>query len=403
MITGITGFAGPHLARVLLDEGAKVYGLVRRRSDGNLARGISDLGITKQVEVIEGSVEDIPSLLSALDRAEPDYVFHLAAQSFVERSFVNPLETFQANATGTTNILEAVRIKDRFRSRFVFAGSSEEYGMVIPSEEYMKEFGLSKSAVFPPPQRIPELPVSETNPLRPLSPYAVTKVYGEYATLNFQRSYGLDGLVTRAFNHEGARRGRMFVTSVIARQVMRYKYGETDMISLGNVEAFRDWSFVSDIVEGYKLAAMKGGKGEVYNLGAERTNSVLTYLLWSLVELGIEIRTLTTLNNKKRITSPAESRRLRMFGRTFRGSAVDELMLNHALSFDSTDKGFDLTTSKGVVSVRFDANRFRPADVPILMSDCTKAKEQLGFSAKHSLNHIIRDQLNSYVAPEIRQ
>lgn len=402
LITGVTGFAGPHLARSLVEDGAEVYGLVRRRSDGNLRRGLQDVGIQDQVKTLEGSMEDLTSLLTALDKSMPDYVFHLAAQSFVERSFDNPLETFQTNATGTTNLLEALRLKDKIDARFVFAGSSEEYGLVIMSKKQLTDYGKNKGCVFPWPKRIPELPVAETNPLRPMSPYAVTKVYGEHITLNFQRSYSLNGLVTRSFNHEGARRGSMFVTSVISRQVVQLRYGEIDSITVGNVGAFRDWSHIDDIVDGYKLAAAKGAKGDVYNLGSERTNSVLTYLLWALEESGFEINNLITHNGGTKIIKPAEVVLLRKFDKEFVSSRVDKMLLNEEVSFGLGDRGLEIATNKGIVKVNFDERRFRPAEVPVLLSDTTKAKNKIGFLPSHSVNDIIKDQLNYFAVPERR-
>ncbi|MCL4316644.1 MAG: GDP-mannose 4,6-dehydratase, partial [Candidatus Thermoplasmatota archaeon] len=128
LITGISGFVGPHLAKSYLDEGDEVFGLVRRRADGDLNRGLSEVGIQNEVKKLEGNVEDLTSLLMAFDRADPDIVFHLAAQSFVQRSFINPLEAVNSNALGTANVLEAMRLKGGNRARLVFAGSSEEYG-----------------------------------------------------------------------------------------------------------------------------------------------------------------------------------------------------------------------------------------------------------------------------------
>lgn len=403
LITGITGFVGPHLAKSLLADGATVYGLVRRRSDGNLSRGLADVGIENQVRVLEGSVEDLTSLLSAFDRSEPEYVFHLASQSFVERSFANPLETFQTNATGTINLLEAMRIKDSLNSRFVFAGSSEEYGMVVSSATQLDRLEKAGKAVFPPPARVPELPVKEVNPLRPLSPYAVTKVYGENITLNFQRSYGLNGLVTRSFNHEGARRGGMFVTSVIAKQVMRFKYRESDQILLGNVDAFRDWSHVEDIIDGYKLAALGGTAGDVYNLGSERTNSVLTYLLWAINAIGFHTNKLNTLTGGKRIEDPDSKLVVNKFGRRLLMSKVDHMLLEGEIEFGLKDKGIKLDLGERKINVEFDPTRFRPADVPLLLCDASKAKRNLGFKPTHSVMDIIKGQLNHYAVPETRR
>jgi len=151
--------------------------------------------------------------------------------------------------------------------------------------------------------KIPELPIKETNPLRPMSPYAVSKVYGDYLMRNYYHSYGLDTVVSRAFNHEGAGRGLMFVTSVITSQIMKLKLGETDKITIGNINAFRDWSHVNDINNGYLLLAEKGSAGEVYNQGSMRTNSVLSYILIGLEEAGWKIDNIKTFNGKNLLKS----------------------------------------------------------------------------------------------------
>jgi GDPmannose 4,6-dehydratase len=273
---------------------------------------------------------------------------------------------------------------------------------VISSQRQLDAYLKEYKRIFPAPKKIPELPVNETNPLRPMSPYAVTKVYGEYITLNYHRSYGLKNLVMRAFNHEGARRGMTFVTSAIARQVAQLRYGLTDGIRIGNVNAFRDWSHVDDIVEGYSLAALKGEEGDVYNLGSERANSVLTYLLWALEEAGYTVDELSTSKGTKKLIRPAEQMKLRKFDREFDASKVDSLMLEGDLDFSPSDEGIKLKTKKGTLNVEFDQDRFRPAEVPLLLSDTIKAKQALSFSTTHSLRDIIVDQLNYYTAPERR-
>ena len=173
------------------------------------------------------------------------------------RSFENSMETQMINCIGTANILEAVRIKG-FDSKIIFAGSSEEYGLVISSPEQYERAKKEYGVIFPEPEKIPELPISENNPLRPMSPYAVSKVYGDYIMRNYYHSYGLNTVVSRAFNHEGAGRGLMFVTSVITSQIMKLKFGEVDRISIGNINAFRDWSHVNDIINGYITLAEMG-------------------------------------------------------------------------------------------------------------------------------------------------
>lgn len=401
LVTGITGFVGPHLAKSYVDEDVEVYGLVRRRADGDVSRGLREVGIEHQVKKLEGNVEDLTSLLMAFDVAQPDIVFHLAAQSFVQRSFSNPLECMTANATGTANLLEAMRLKSMNGTRLVFAGSSEEYGFVVLDEKQKSRFEAKKGKLFPQPERIPELPIKETNPLRPMSPYAVTKVFGELMTLEYSHSYGLRNVVSRGFNHEGARRGSYFVTSTLARQVSTMVFNNNKNFKIGNMSAFRDWTHVDDMVDGYRLLAGSGESGEVYNLSSERTNSVLGYLLTCLIASGLNVNNLSALHSEKKVKDPTEKTEIKMFGKKWHGMKIEKEMLEGELDFDISDGGLEIDTSQGAVRVEFDPTRFRPTDVPILLGDSSKARE-LGFDPKRKLDDIVRDQLNYYADPAHR-
>jgi len=398
LITGISGFVGSHLSRYLLDMGAEVFGLVRRRADGVVPKNICER--CSDAHILEGDLTDISMLAHALDVAEPDVIFHLAAQSFVPRSFTHPLDTLQSNTTGTAHLLEAVRIKD-MDPKIVFAGSSEEYGLVITSraqyERALERYGV----VFPEPESIPEVPIAETNPLRPMSPYAVSKVHGELLMRNYHNAYGLRTVVSRGFNHEGAGRGIMFVTSVITSQVMKLKLGEADRITIGNVNALRDWSHVSDIVRGYCLLADKGKDGDVYNQGSRRTHSVLSYILLSLEQAGWSVEAIETMRGGVRVEQPTERDDSEMFGVRFTKTKVDRMLLDDELEFVPEHEGIWVHTDKGKVPVLFDSRRFRPAEVPILLAD-TRKIQRLGFVAERPLEDIIRDQLNFFVKKENR-
>jgi len=396
LITGISGFVGSYIAKMLIDQGAKVYGILRRRADGAVPNNLRRLGIAREVHLLEGDLENISSLGSALSVSRPDIVFHLGAQSFVPRSFIDPLETMSGNCGGTANLLEAIRIKD-MDPVVVFAGSSEEYGLVISSKDQYKRALEKYGTVFPEPQMIPEVPISEANPLRPMSPYAVSKVYGDFLMRNYWHSYGIKTVVSRAFNHEGAGRGIMFVTSVATSQVMKLKLGETDSITIGNVNAFRDWSHVSDIADGYMLLAEKGKYGEVYNQGSMRTNSVLSYLLMSLAEAGYPVSKIETLKGDKVVEDPIASDTKEIFGISFEKTKVDDMMLRGNLEFTLEDGGIVAYADSKRIKIAFDPNRFRPAEVPILLSDTTKI-ENLGFNAKCSLKDVVNDQLNHYLS-----
>jgi len=397
-ITGISGFAGSCMTKYLIDSGASVFGLVRRQADGHIPQNLRYLGIDREIELLEGDVRDISSIASALDRARPNIIFHFAAQSFVPRSFSHPWETMEVNCRGTVNLMEAIRAKE-LDSVVVFAGSSEEYGLAIMSEHQHQQVLSRYGSIFPEPEHIPEIPIAENNPLRPMSPYAVSKVFADYAVRNYFTSYGMRTIVSRGFNHEGSVRGKMFVTSSITSQVTRLKRGEIDKIKIGNINTFRDWSHINDIIRGYCLLADRGRPGEVYNQGSQRTNSILTYILLSLESAGYGITKIQTIEGNKVVEAPTELDDSEMFGLTFVKTKVDKLMLEGKLEFDPSDTGILVTTDKGTVTIEFDQERFRPSDAPVLLSDTAKI-QQIGFSIDHSLSDIINDQLNYFLEPE---
>ncbi|MBI4814290.1 MAG: GDP-mannose 4,6-dehydratase [Methanobacterium sp.] len=400
LITGVGGFAGSYLAKELINQEANVYGLVRRRADGTLAKNIVDRGIAGSLTLVEGDLTDLTSLTNAMEESEPDYIFHLAAQSFVERSLDNSQETQHINCIGTSNLLEAMRMEDS-DSKVVFAGSSEEYGLVLSSQEQYEKAKKDYGTIFPEPEEIPEVPIKETNPLRPMSPYAVSKVYGDYLMRNYYHSYGLDTVVSRAFNHEGAGRGIMFVTSVVTNQIMKLKSGESDRIVIGNLNALRDWSHVKDIVQGYLLLAEKGQSGEVYNQGSMRTNSVLSYILLGLEEAGWDVNKIETLKGDKQIQDPNEMDNSSIFGIKFPKTKIDQLILEEKLEYTLEDKGIRVNTEQGDVTIEFNPDRFRPAEVPILLAD-TKKIQAIGGKIDYTLNDILKDQLNYFLKKENR-
>jgi GDPmannose 4,6-dehydratase len=235
-----------------------------------------------------------------------------------------------------------------------------------------------------------------------MSPYAVSKVYGDFLMRNYWHSYGIKTVVSRAFNHEGAGRGIMFVTSVATSQVMKLKLKEAEGITIGNVNAFRDWSHVSDVIDGYMLLADKGRYGDVYNQGSMRTNSVMSYLLWSLVEAGRPIDRIETFKGEKVVDDPAGLDSSEIFGIQFDKTRVDDMMLRGTLDYAIDDGGVIAHSGRDNIRITFDAERFRPSEVPILLAD-TKKIEGLGFKAKHTVREIIRDQLNHYLSENDRK
>ena len=255
LITGITGFVGSHMAEHALAQGAEVFGSFRWRSKTD---NIDHL--RSKVTLIESDLRDLSSVRALLEAANPTHVIHLAAQSFVHASWKTPAETLTTNILAQVNLLEGLRGL-KMSPRFLVVGSSEEYGHVEDDE----------------------LPIKETNPLRPLSPYAVSKVGQDLMGYQYWKSYGMLIIRSRAFNHEGPRRGDVFVTSNFARQVAEIEAGLRDpVILVGDLTPRRDYSDVRDIVRGYWTLLERGEPGEVYNLCSGRSWSiqqVLDFLL----------------------------------------------------------------------------------------------------------------------------
>lgn len=244
LVTGITGFVGSHLAEYLLAKHHEVYGLVRWRSPkGNLKEIIGN------IKLHEADLRDLSSLLETIGGIKPDYIFHLAAQSYVPASFASPRETFEVNAVGTLNLLEAVRILN-LTTRIQICSTADVYGNV----------------------RKNEVPISETNPLRPVSPYAVSKVACELIALQYFQSFGIKTIITRAFNHTGPGRGDVFAESSFAKQIAEIENGKrSPTILVGNLKSVRTYADVRDIVEAYYLALVKGKPGEIYNIAGDAT------------------------------------------------------------------------------------------------------------------------------------
>src|SRR5688500_4336500 len=220
LITGITGQDGSYLAELLLEKGYRVFGLARRSSTVTFER---IQHIQERVELLSGDLTDQNSLYYALEQANPDEVYNLAAQSFVQTSWTQPVLTGDVTALGVTRMLEAIRIYNR-KIRFYQASSSEMFGKV---------------------QAVPQ---AEDTPFYPRSPYGVAKVYGHWATVNYRESYGMFAVSGILFNHESPRRGLEFVTRKVTDAAARIKLGLSNYLRLGNLDAQRDWGFAGDYV-----------------------------------------------------------------------------------------------------------------------------------------------------------
>jgi GDPmannose 4,6-dehydratase len=221
LITGITGQDGSYLAELLLDKGYEVIGMVRRTSTVNFERIAH---IQDRIEVAQGDLLDEASLLSILRKYHPGEVYSLAAQSFVQTSFEQPVLTGETTALGVTRLLDAIRLSDP-ETRFYQASTSEMFGKVT------------------------EVPQKETTPFYPRSPYGVAKVYAHWLTVNYRESYGLHASSGILFNHESPRRGLEFVTRKVTHAVARIKAGLQEKLYLGNVDSQRDWGWAPDYVE----------------------------------------------------------------------------------------------------------------------------------------------------------
>lgn len=337
LITGVTGMVGSHLAEYLLaEQKAEVYGLYRWRSRmENLEElqhqgHLHPLGIKgsweatqgsspflgephpSKLNLVEGDLTDPHSMHRNVAAIRPEGVFHLAAQSYVPTSWRLPAETLHINVIGQVHLFEALRAAN-INPRVHIAGSSEEYGEVLPEE----------------------LPLKESNPLRPLSPYAVSKIAQEMLAFQYWKSYGLQTVVTRGFNHTGPRRGEVFVTSSLAKQIAEIEKGlRPPVLLVGDLSSQRDWTDVRDFVRAYWLALEKGKPGEVYNVGSGIARSV--------------------------------------------GEVVETLL--------------SLTTAR--IEVKQDPARLRPSDVKLLLADATKFRRLTGWEPQIPFAQTMRDLLD---------
>jgi len=308
LVTGVTGFAGSHLVDYILAKkpDTKITGILRWRSRTENIEHFSD-----KIRLVECDLRDASSVRDVLDDERPEWIFHLAAQSFVPTSWTAPTESLVTNIIGQLNIFEAVK-KLGIKPRIQLACSSEEYGLVLENE----------------------LPIKETNPLRPLSPYAVSKVGQDMLGYQYWMSFRIPVVRTRGFNHEGPRRGPVFVCSDFAKQIADIEKGRrAPVVRVGNLDARRDFTDVRDVVRAYWLALEKGEPGEVYNIASGKA--------WTIREM------------------------------------LDML----------------LGMSKAKIKVEQDPARMRPSDVPVLLGDASKFRERTGWTPEIPFERTITDLL----------
>ena len=292
LITGITGQDGSYLAELLLEKGYQVTGMSRRSSVVNTER-INH--ILEKIDIVDGDLIDLASLISIINKVKPDEIYNLAAQSFVGASFVEPLATGQITGIGALNVFEAVRLV-KPDTRIYQASSSEMFG------------------------KVHEVPQNENTPFHPRSPYGVAKVFAHYAALNYRESYDMFVCSGILFNHESPRRGEEFVTRKISRGVARIKLGLADHISLGNLDAKRDWGFAGDYVElMWRMLQQKEAKD--YVIGTGDTYSIRDFLDIAFKEVGIN----------------DWSKYIKIDPKFFRPAEVDLLIANPALAKQDLD------------------------------------------------------------------
>ena len=249
LITGVTGMVGSHLVDHVLANYAdvEVHGLMRWRSPIDNIRHAID-----RISVHLADLNDLGSLIRLLETVQPDRIFHLAAPSYVTTSFTAPVDTLRTNVIGTSNLLEAVRLSG-VEARIHICSSSEVYGQVIEGD----------------------LPIRETMPFRPASPYAVSKVGEDMIAYQYGLAFGLHILRTRMFTHTGPRRGAVFAESAFARQIARIEVGlQSEPVRVGNLDSVRTYADVRDAVRAYWLLLEKCPPGEVYNIGGTRTLTI---------------------------------------------------------------------------------------------------------------------------------
>ena len=321
LITGIKGQDGAYLARLLLEKGYDVYGADRRRSDMASWR-LSDLGIEEDVKIIYMDLLEITNVIDVVKKLQPDEIYNLAAQSFVKTSFDQPFVTSQVDALGVLSVLDAVK---HFSSgtRFYQASTSEMFGKV---------------------QAIPQ---DENTPFYPRSPYAVAKLYAHWMTINYRESYDLFACSGILFNHESPLRGLEFVTRKITNGVARIKSGLLDKISLGNLDAKRDWGFAKEFVEAMWLM-LQQEKADDYVIATGKT-----YVVREFAELA------------------------------FKAAGIDLVWEGEGVG----TRGVDRKSSKILVDVSPDF--YRPAEVELLLGNSTKAKKRLKWEATTSFSDLV--------------
>lgn len=333
LITGITGQDGSYLTELLLEKGYEVHGIIRRHSSINTSRidhlfENPEIG-NKSLFLHYGDLTDSSNLNRLIEKIRPNEIYNLAAQSHVAVSFEVPEYTAEVTGVGTLRLLDAIR-ETGLNCKFYQASTSELFG------------GLPDTA-----------PQSEKTPFYPKSPYGVAKLYSYWITVNYRESYDLFACNGVLFNHESPRRGETFVTRKITMAVASIMAGKQEKLSLGNLDAKRDWGFAGDYVEGM-WRILQQEKPQDYVLATNETHTVREFVELAFAEVGIEIE--------------------------WKGKGVEE-------------KGYDKVTGRLLVDVN--PRYFRPAEVELLWGDSTKAERELGWERKVSFKGLVSMMVDS--------
>jgi len=349
LITGVTGQDGAYLAEFLLRKGYIVHGIKRRSSLFNTQRVdhlYQDPHIDNRHFILHyGDLTDSTNLIRIVQEVQPDEIYNLGAQSHVQVSFETPEYTANADALGALRLLEAIRLLGlEKKTRFYQASTSELYGLVQ------------------------EVPQSEKTPFYPRSPYGVAKLYAYWITVNYREAYGIYACNGILFNHESPIRGETFVTRKITRAAARIALGLQDQLWLGNLDAQRDWGHARDYVEGMYLM-LQQDQPEDFVLATGRTITVREFVRLAFGELGIDLR--------------------------FEGSGEDEKALVDRLDPQRLPAEAVEHLRPGQVVCAVDPRYFRPAEVDLLIGDASKAKKQLGWEARRSVEELAREMVLS--------
>ena len=339
LITGVTGQDGSYLAELLLNKGYEVHGIKRRSSSFNTQR-IDHLyqdphNPNPTLILHYGDLTDSTNIIKIIQGIKPDEIYNLGAQSHVSVSFESPEYTANSDALGTLRILEAVRILGlEKKTRIYQASTSELYGLVQ------------------------EIPQKETTPFYPRSPYAVSKLYAYWITVNYRESYGMFACNGILFNHESPRRGETFVTRKITRGLARINEGIEDCIFLGNLNSLRDWGHARDYVE-MQWRMLQQEKPSDYVISTGRQESVRTFIELAAKALGWHKR------------KGGE-------GIIWEGNGLKEI---------------GRRADNGEIVVKIDPRYFRPCEVETLLGDPSKASKELGWKAKTSLEKLVEEMV----------